>query len=99
VFVPRVDVVCGVGNDRDGGRFHGLRVVVTNLAVLDFATPDGALRLRSTHPGVSVDEVVAQTGFPLVVDSPATTRTPTGDELRLIAQLDPDGRRDAEVPG
>jgi acyl CoA:acetate/3-ketoacid CoA transferase beta subunit len=99
VFVPRVDVVCGVGNDRDGGRFHGLRVVVTNLAVLDFAGQDGALRLRSVHPGVTVDEVVAQTGFPLVVDSPATTRAPNADELELIATLDPENTRSEEVPG
>jgi acyl CoA:acetate/3-ketoacid CoA transferase beta subunit len=93
VFVERVDLVCGVGNDRDGGRFHELRVVVTDLAVLDFATPDGALRLRSVHPGVTVEEVVDATGFPLVVDDPVVTRAPTAEELRLIRDvLDPQGR-------
>jgi acyl CoA:acetate/3-ketoacid CoA transferase beta subunit len=95
VFVERVDLVCGVGNDRDGGRFHELRVVVTDLAVLDFATPDGALRLRSVHPGVTVEEVVDATGFPLVVDDPVVTRAPTAEELRLIRDvLDPQGRRE-----
>src|SRR6185312_11506682 len=55
VFVESVDMVCGVGNDRaaegppSGRRFHELRGVVTDLAVLDFRT-DGTLRLRSTHP-------------------------------------------------
>ncbi len=100
VFVDRVDVVCGVGNDRAGGPFHALRVVVTDLAVLDFATPDGAMRLRSVHPGVTVEEVVTATGFPLVVDDPGVTRLPSGEELRLIREtLDPDARRSAEVPG
>jgi len=51
VFVPRVDVVCGVGYDRAAalgrsGRFHEIRRVVTNLCVLDFETPDRTMRSR-----------------------------------------------------
>jgi acyl CoA:acetate/3-ketoacid CoA transferase beta subunit len=99
VFVDRVDMVCGVGYDRPGGRFHELRVVVTNLAVLDFATPDHTMRIRSVHPGSTVDDVLASTGFPLVVpDDVSETRQPTADELTLIRDLlDPDGKRDREV--
>ncbi len=93
VFLPRVDMVSGVGYDRAAAlgprerRFHEIRVVVTNLAVLDFATPDHRMRLKSVHPGVSVDEVVANTGFELDVrgDVP-TTRLPSDDELRLIRE-------------
>jgi acyl CoA:acetate/3-ketoacid CoA transferase beta subunit len=98
VFVPEVDVVCGVGYDRaaklgEGARFHSLRRVVTNLAVLDFDTPDHAMRLASCHPGVSVEDVARATGFPLVVPPRvATTRAPTPEELRLIRELiDPEG--------
>ena len=93
VFVPRVDVVCGVGFDRAAalgraGRFHGLRRVVTNLAVLDFETPDHSMRLASCHPGVSVDEVVKNTGFPLVVPADVpSTRAPTTEELRLLREV------------
>ncbi|MER6912875.1 CoA-transferase [Streptomyces sp. NPDC000594] len=105
VFVPRVDLVCGVGNDRarEAGpaatRFHRLRRVVTDLAVLDFATPDGALRLASTHPGVTAAEVHAATGFDLAVTGPVpATREPTGPELRLIREvLDPRGLREREL--
>ncbi len=107
VFVPAVDMVCGVGNDRAAGgppsarRFHDLRLVITNLATLDFATPDGSMRLRSVHPGVSVDEVIAQTGFALTVpEQVPQTRPPTDAELRLIREvLDPEHRREAEVVG
>jgi acyl CoA:acetate/3-ketoacid CoA transferase beta subunit len=106
VFVPAVDMVSGVGYDRAAGlgpaaaRFHQLRVVVTNLAVLDFQTPHHAMRLRSVHPGVTVAEVVEATGFPLVIpDGIAVTRRPTVAELALIRdRLDPDGHRDREVP-
>jgi acyl CoA:acetate/3-ketoacid CoA transferase beta subunit len=104
VFVERVDVVCGVGFDRAAAagaaasRYHDLRRVVTNLAVLDWETPDRRLRLRSTHPGVTVDEVVAATGFELVIDDVAVSREPDDDELRLIREvIDPDGAREREV--
>jgi acyl CoA:acetate/3-ketoacid CoA transferase beta subunit len=104
VFVPRVDVVCGVGFDRaaalgSAARFHSLRRVVTNLAVLDFATPDRAMRLVSCHPGVSVDDVVKATGFPLAVaDRVETTRPPTPEELRLLREvIDPRGLAKKEL--
>ena len=100
VFVPRVDMVSGVGYDRvPAGAFHEIRVVVTNLAVLDFATPDHAMRLRSVHPGVSVDEVVAATGFPLVVPPGVpSTREPSAAESTLIRErLDPQGLREKEI--
>jgi len=105
VFVEAVDMVCGVGYDRAAGagpagvRFHELRVVVSNLAVLDFLTPDRAMRLRSVHPGVTVSEVVAGTGFPLVIpDDVPVTRVPTPPELALIrGRLDSGGRREKEL--
>ena len=105
VFVPKVDVVTGIGYDRaaalgPAGRFHRLRHVVTNLGVLDFESPDHHMRLRSVHPGVAVEEIVAATGFELVVPSDVPeTRAPTPDELELIRMVvDPHNLRDQEVP-
>jgi acyl CoA:acetate/3-ketoacid CoA transferase beta subunit len=97
VFVGAVDMVCGVGYDRGACE---LRVVVTNLAVLDFGTAERTMRLRSVHPGVQVGDVVAATGFPLVVpDEVPVTRLPTAEELELIrTRLDPGGGRDREIP-
>ncbi|GAA1548737.1 CoA-transferase [Actinomadura kijaniata] len=97
VFTEQVDFVSGVGTDRGA---HELRAVVTNLAVLDFATPDRRMRLRSLHPGVTLDEVVAATGFDLAIPGEVPlTRTPTGEELRIMREvLDPRGLREREVP-
>jgi acyl CoA:acetate/3-ketoacid CoA transferase beta subunit len=97
VFVERVDFVSGVGTDR--GAFD-LRRVVTDLGVFDFAGPGGTLRLVSTHPGVTVEQVVAATGFELAVPADVPpTRTPTDEELRLLRDvLDPQSLRDREVP-
>ena len=103
VFVPEVDVVSGPGYDRvralgEGGRFHEIRRVVTPLAVLDFETPDNRMRLRSVHPGHTVDEVVEHTGFELVVpDDVGESRRPTADELDVLRTvIDPNDLRKAE---
>ena len=102
VFVEKVDFVSGVGTRRarDAGLdHHDLRRVVTNLAVLDFEGEDGAMRIRAVHPGVTVDEVRAATGFPLDGNGEVPeTRLPTGEELRLIREvIDPTGLRETEV--
>ena len=105
VFVEHVDMVSGVGYDRvaaqpAAGRFHEVRVVVSNLGVFDFATPDHRMRLRSVHPGVTVDEVRAATGFDLVDDGVTETPMPSAEELELVRDvLDPERRRDRELPG
>lgn len=105
-FVEKVDTVSGIGYDRAAEmgpwvqEHHEIRRVVTNLAVLDFASPDHRMRLASVHPGVSVDDVVAATGFELVIDGDVpTTRTPTDDELAVLRDvLDPRSFRDRELP-
>jgi acyl CoA:acetate/3-ketoacid CoA transferase beta subunit len=105
VFVPAVDTVTGIGWDRAAalgpdGRFVEIRRVVSNLGVLDFDTPDHRMRLRSVHPGVTVDDIVAATGFELAVpDDVPTSRLPTATELELIREvIDPGGTREREVP-
>jgi acyl CoA:acetate/3-ketoacid CoA transferase beta subunit len=106
VFVPRVDMISGVGYDRaatagpDASRFLELRRVVTNLAVLDFGGPGHSMRLVSVHPWAMADEVVAATGFELAIDGDVPdTRLPSADELRLLREvIDPSGLCDREVP-
>jgi acyl CoA:acetate/3-ketoacid CoA transferase beta subunit len=73
--------------------------VVSNLGVFDFETPERTMRLRSYHPGVTIDEIVAATAFTLTIpDDVAETRLPTPEELDLIrVVLDPGSLRDREV--
>lgn len=104
VFVETVDVVACVGYDRAAalgaaGRDHRIPAVVTDLAVLDFETGDRTMRLRSVHPGVTVDDVVGATGFDLAVpDDVPESRAPTEDEMAIVEVLDPGGLRYREVP-
>ncbi len=76
---------------RPPGAIHEIRRVVSDLGVFDFETPDRTMRLRSLHPGVTVDEVIEGTGFGLVIPPEVPeTRLPTPEELHLIRDvLDP----------
>lgn len=106
-FVADVDMASGVGYDprrwAPGVKhdFRDLRLVVTNLAVLDFHGPAHALRIRSVHPGVSVDEVRRQTAFELAVAAEVPeTDAPTAEQLRLIREvLDPNNLRAGAFEG
>ncbi len=40
-----------------------IRLVVTDLCVMDFGGPDHQMRLVSLHPGISVEQVQENTGF------------------------------------
>jgi acyl CoA:acetate/3-ketoacid CoA transferase beta subunit len=106
VFVEQVDIVSGVGPARakaagpGASKYHDIHRIVSNLAVFDVGGPEDTVRLLSVHPGVSVEEVVAATGFSLDVASDvAVTREPTESELMIIRNvLDPKNLRDREVP-
>lgn len=92
-----VDMVCSAGFNParwpDGRVPEWLSIgrVITDLAVLDFGGPGHCARLRSVHPGVSVGEVTAATGFPLLIEgTPPVTPAPTAEQLALIRErLDP----------
>lgn len=104
VFVDKVDVVSGVGYDAidpDNPAYKYLNVhrVVSNLGVFDFGGPSHAMRAVTLHPGVSADEVIANTTFEIVgLADAGTTRLPNPEELQLIREvIDPRGFRNKEV--
>jgi glutaconate CoA-transferase subunit B len=82
-FVERLDFTTSVG-DR-------VRVVVTDHGILEprrTADDGGELTLTHVHPGVTVDDARAATGWDLnVADDVRETAPPTDDELRALRAL------------
>lgn len=107
VFVEgECDFVSSIGYNPDRlPRGHTLdevdiRLVVTNLCVMDFGGAGHAPRLVSLHPGVTVEQVRDNTGFELEVPAqlPVTT-APTDGQLAIIAALDPHNQRAYQIKG
>lgn len=103
VFVAgEVDMVSGVGYKPErwlpGMKqdYLDLRLIVTDLCVLDFGGPEHAIRVKSLHPGVSFEQVQAATGFPLLkADGLGETPLPTDEKIAIIRKLDPHNMRGA----
>jgi glutaconate CoA-transferase subunit B len=77
-FVEKLDFVTSLGDN--------VRAVVTNLGVLEPRA--GELTLVAVHPGVSVDDVRAATGWELLVaDDVHESRLPTAAELTTLRAL------------
>jgi len=100
-FVPKVDFISGAGHldggdsrERRGLPAGGPRLVVSPLGVFDFHPASRQMRIRSIHPGVSVEQIQAATGFEMLVEgSPPLTDMPTEDELALLrARVDREGK-------
>jgi glutaconate CoA-transferase subunit B len=77
---------------RNGLLGAGPAAIITTLCVLRFPEGGGEAYLDSVHPGHSVDEVRAETGWDLkVAESVGETVEPTSDELAAIRRFDPEG--------
>lgn len=75
-----------------------IRLVITDLCVMDFGGPEHQMRLRSLHPGISVEQVQQNTGFPLCIpDDVVTTPAPTAEQLEIIRRMDPHNLRAREI--
>lgn len=105
-LVEKVDFISGAGY-LDGGDARerlglggGPQIVVSNLAVMDFHPDSKRMRLTSVHPGTTVAQVQAATGFELLLpdDEVPETRPPTQEQVRLIRDvIDPDGMRKRDL--
>jgi glutaconate CoA-transferase subunit B len=93
VLVERCDYVSALGWGDGHGDIRaelglpneGPRFIVTPLCVFDFDPVGHFARLRSVHPGVDVEQVVAETGF--AFDAPPdvpVTAGPSEEELRIL---------------
>jgi acyl CoA:acetate/3-ketoacid CoA transferase beta subunit len=99
-FVEKVDFVTTPGYlDGPGSRERaGLPAdtgpfrVITQLGVFDFEEETKQLRLLALHPGVSIDEVQANSAFEVLLsENVEITEPPSQEELRLLREIDPLG--------
>ena len=83
--------VGGKSRQELGLRGGGPHRVITDKAVLGFDSATRSATLLSLHPTVQLDDVVANTGFPLNIPKPIPlTPLPTPEELRLLREeIDP----------
>lgn len=98
-FRERVDYVTSPGfisgpgaRERAGLPRGGPSVLISTMGVFEFDPQSREMVLRSYHPGLTPEQVRANTGWNLQF-SPALHETPapTADELRIIRQCDPQG--------
>jgi glutaconate CoA-transferase subunit B len=68
----------------------GPSAVITTKCVLRFGD-DGEAYLASVHPGVSGEDVLANTGWKLKVTEAKTTEEPSAAELKAIREYDTKG--------
>jgi len=98
VFVDRLGFVTSVGfgtgagdRERLGLQGAGPTEVITDLGIMKPDPGTRELTLVEVHPGVTVEQVVEATGWPLVVaDEVATTPAPTENELSALRKLHAD---------
>jgi glutaconate CoA-transferase subunit B len=66
--------------------------VITQLGVYDFDDTTKTIHLLAIHPGISVEEIQANSGFPIAVSEPLTVSTvPTSEQRRILREIDPTG--------
>ena len=72
----------------------GPKYCLTPLCIMDFEENTKRMRLKSVHPGVTVETVKRQTSFELVIpDSVSTTAAPSDGELHILrTHVDQAGR-------
>lgn len=99
-FVDKVDFVTSPGY-LSGGRAReesgllggGVEKVITNLGIMGFDPVTRQMKLVAIHPGVTLDEIRAKTGFDLQVEKDLeVTAPPTEEELKLLRAIDPERR-------
>ncbi len=98
-FVPKCDFVTSPGYLTGPGAREaaglppetGPYKVITQLAVIGFDEATKRMKVEATHPGVTREDVITNTGFELLwADDVAVSAPPTAEELRILRdEVDP----------
>lgn len=66
--------------------------VITQLGVYGFDDETKRMKLLSLHPGVTLDDIKANSQFEiLIAEEVLTTEPPTKEELKILHEIDPTG--------
>jgi glutaconate CoA-transferase subunit B len=98
-FTPKVQYITspGFGGGGDWRNEQGLpgggpSRVITSMGIFSFDAATREMILSSYHPGVSVDDIRQETGWPLrVAPDVDETNPPTETELAAVRKYDPKG--------
>ena len=96
-FVPKVQFITspGYGDGGDWRRRMGLlgggpSRVITSMGILSFHSESHEMILSSYHPGVTVEQIEKETGWPLqVAEHLSETAPPSEKELTAVRKYDP----------
>jgi len=104
-FVDKVDFLMVKGYPlskwrKENKLGNGPIKMVTNLCIFEPDPETSLMKIASIHPGVSLNEVLENTGFkPLIPKNIPETPKPTNKQLQLLREtIDPIGFRDLEFP-
>ncbi|MHC4946167.1 MAG: CoA-transferase subunit beta [Planctomycetota bacterium] len=98
-FVPRVQFITSPGYG-DGGNWRernellggGPSRMISSLGIFSFDPASREMQIESYHPGVTVNEIKGETGWPMQVSRAVReTAAPSKDELSAVRKYDPRG--------
>lgn len=93
IFVEKCDFITAVGWGTGGRDYRkklglpgeGPKYCMTPLCIMDFEEETKRMRLKSIHPGVSVDQVIENTGFNLIIPKdPPLSEPPTEEQIYIL---------------
>ena len=96
-FIPRVNYITSPGfgdggdwRERQGLSGGGPMRVISSMGIFSFEPESREMILASNHPGVSVEEIKKETGWPLrIARDIYETPAPSKDELEAVRKYDP----------
>lgn len=66
--------------------------IITQLGVYGFDDKSKRMKLVSTHPGVTIEQVKENSGFDIIIPENVTvTKPPAKNELKILKDIDPAG--------
>ena len=75
-----------VGLPADTGPYR----VISQLGIMGFDEETKEMKLLQVHPGITIDDVIENTGFEMLIGDVVETEDPTEEELRILREeIDP----------